>query len=56
MSHEWLVSAARGADEATNLEAAVEIKYEFKKRKKHERQSNWKQRCYTGSLSDRQNI
>ena len=40
MSDERMVSAARGADKATNWEAAVESKHEFKKRKKYERQSN----------------
>ena len=50
MSDERLVSAARGADEATNWEAAVESKHEFKKRTKHERQSNWKAKILHGQF------
>ena len=50
MSDERLVSAAKGADEATNWEAAVESKHEFKKRKKHERQSNWKAKILHGQF------
>ena len=37
MSDERLISAARGADEVTDWEAAIESKNDFKKRKKHER-------------------
>ena len=56
MSDEMLVSAARGADEATNWEAAIESKHEFKKRKKYERKATGKQRYYMGSSSGRRNI
>ena len=50
MSDERLVSAARGADEASNWEAAAESKHEFKKRKKHERKSNWKAKILHGQF------
>ena len=56
MSDERLVSAARGADEATNWEAAVEAKHEFKRWKNTIDKATGKQRYYTGSLSLRQNI
>lgn len=50
MSDERLVIAARGADEATSWEAAVESRHEFKKQKKRERQSNWKAKILHGQF------
>ena len=44
ISDERLVSAARGADETTNWEAAVECKHEFKKRKNTNGKATGKQR------------
>ena len=40
MSEEGLISAVKAADEATEWEATIESKCEFKNRKKRERQNN----------------
>lgn len=56
MNDERMISAARSADEATDWETAMEIKNDVKKRKKHERETTGKQRCYMGNPSCRQNI
>ena len=50
MSDERLISAARGADEVTDWEAAIESKNDFKKRKKQERQNNWKAKMLHGQF------
>ena len=50
MSGEKLISAARGADEVTDWEAAIESKNDFKKRKKQERQNNWKAKMLHGQF------
>ena len=50
MSDERFISAARGTDEVTDWEAAIESKNDFKKRKKHERQNNWKAKTLHGQF------
>ena len=50
MSEERLISAAKGADEATDWEATIESKCEFKNRKKRERQNNWKGKMLHGQF------
>ena len=50
MSDERLISAARGDDEITEWEAAIERKNYFKKRQIYERQNNWKAKMQHGPL------
>ena len=50
MSEERLISAAKGADEATDWEATIESKCGFKNRKKRERQNNWKGKMLHGQF------
>ena len=56
MSDERLISAARGNDEVTDWEAAIESKNDFKKRKNMKDKTTGKQRCYMGSSLGRQKI
>ena len=50
MSDERLISTARGADEVKDWGAAIESKNDFKKRRKLERQNNWKAKMLHGQF------
>ena len=50
MSDGRMISAARGADKAKDWDAAIERRTEFEKRKKYERQNNWKTKMLQGQF------